>query len=204
MPGSFPRASQTAAHLSFITGPWGSCYSGAILQMRKQQHRGSGERDRRLDPGCWSQIQEERGARRCYTNKWKSRMGRLPEIRGLETHLLPSLNAKSLTESHIWAVSSLGFLSTLPFPRSPYLWEQQKWCSRRTLGPAAGSRTGRKLLSFYPSQPMPGGRRPVWAFCLVTKLCLTLCGPADYTPPGFSVHAILQARILEWVAMPLL
>jgi len=24
----------------------------------------------------------------------------------------------------------------------------------------------------------------------------------DYSPPGFSVHGILQARILEWVAMP--
>jgi len=24
----------------------------------------------------------------------------------------------------------------------------------------------------------------------------------DYSPPGFSVHGISQARILEWVAMP--
>ena len=30
----------------------------------------------------------------------------------------------------------------------------------------------------------------------------TLCEPMDYSPPGFSVHGILQARILEWVAMP--
>ena len=32
--------------------------------------------------------------------------------------------------------------------------------------------------------------------------CLTLCDPVDYSPPGSSVHGILQARILEWVAMP--
>ena len=32
--------------------------------------------------------------------------------------------------------------------------------------------------------------------------CPTLCGPMDYCPPGSSVHGILQARILEWVAMP--
>ena len=32
--------------------------------------------------------------------------------------------------------------------------------------------------------------------------CLTLCYPVDCSPPGFSVHGILQARILEWVAMP--
>ena len=31
--------------------------------------------------------------------------------------------------------------------------------------------------------------------------CLTLCKTVDYSPPGFSVHGILQARILEWVAV---
>ena len=39
----------------------------------------------------------------------------------------------------------------------------------------------------------------MYLFCLekvkVTQLCLTLYDPADYT-----VHGILQARILEWVA----
>ena len=37
-----------------------------------------------------------------------------------------------------------------------------------------------------------------------TKLlqsCLTFCNPMDYSPPGSSVHGILQARILEWVAI---
>ena len=33
------------------------------------------------------------------------------------------------------------------------------------------------------------------------QLCLTLCNPMDYSPPGSSVHGILQTRILEWVAM---
>ena len=32
--------------------------------------------------------------------------------------------------------------------------------------------------------------------------CPTLCNPTDCSPPGPSVHGILQARILEWVAMP--
>ena len=36
---------------------------------------------------------------------------------------------------------------------------------------------------------------------LVTQLCLTLCDPMDCSPPGSSVHGILQARILEWVAI---
>ena len=34
------------------------------------------------------------------------------------------------------------------------------------------------------------------------QLCLTLCDPMDCSPPGSSVHGILQARILEWVAIP--
>ena len=37
--------------------------------------------------------------------------------------------------------------------------------------------------------------------CLVTQSCLTLCDPMGCSPPGSSVHGILQARILEWVAM---
>ena len=35
----------------------------------------------------------------------------------------------------------------------------------------------------------------------VTKSCPTLGGPVDHSPPGSSVHGILQARILEWVAI---
>ena len=37
---------------------------------------------------------------------------------------------------------------------------------------------------------------------LVTQLCLTLCVPMDCSPPGSSVHGILQARILHWVTIP--
>ena len=36
---------------------------------------------------------------------------------------------------------------------------------------------------------------------LVAQLCLPLCSAMDCNPPGSSVHAILQARILEWIAI---
>ena len=36
----------------------------------------------------------------------------------------------------------------------------------------------------------------------ITQPCLTLCDPMDYSLPGFSVCGTLQARILEWVAIP--
>ena len=34
------------------------------------------------------------------------------------------------------------------------------------------------------------------------QLCLTLCNPMDCSLPGSSVHGILQAGILQWVAIP--
>ena len=34
------------------------------------------------------------------------------------------------------------------------------------------------------------------------QLCPALCDPVNFSLPGLSVHGILQARILEWVAMP--
>ena len=36
---------------------------------------------------------------------------------------------------------------------------------------------------------------------LVAQSCPTLCDPMDSSPPGSSVHGVLQARILEWVAI---
>ena len=38
---------------------------------------------------------------------------------------------------------------------------------------------------------------------LVAQLCLTLCDPMDHSLSSSSVHGILQARILEWVAISL-
>ena len=40
------------------------------------------------------------------------------------------------------------------------------------------------------------------ACVLVAQSCPALCYPTDCSPPGFSVHGILQARILECIAIP--
>ena len=40
-----------------------------------------------------------------------------------------------------------------------------------------------------------------WKWKLVTQSCPTLCYPMDSSPPGSAVHGILQARVLEWVAI---
>ena len=41
----------------------------------------------------------------------------------------------------------------------------------------------------------------MWMHAKLLQLCLTLCNLMDWSLPGFSVHGILQARILEWVAI---
>ena len=46
---------------------------------------------------------------------------------------------------------------------------------------------------------------PSWSIFKAVRVCAqshtTLCDPIDCSPPGSSVHGILQARILEWVAI---
>ena len=37
--------------------------------------------------------------------------------------------------------------------------------------------------------------------CRCAYLCLTLCDPMDCSQPGSSVHGVVLARILEWVAI---
>ena len=59
-----------------------------------------------------------------------------------------------------------------------------------------------------PGQCMPKlTKSGVSAHCLPSAdrqkvvSCPTLCEPMDWSSPGSSVHAILQARILDWVAI---
>ena len=58
--------------------------------------------------------------------------------------------------------------------------------------------THRRKLILYP----PKVYRGVQVFLLVTQSCLTLCNPRDCSLLGSSVHGILQARTLEWIAIP--
>ena len=53
----------------------------------------------------------------------------------------------------------------------------------------------------WPSALDTGFSKVMEYMCLVTQSCLTLCDPLDCSPPGSSVHGILQARILELVAV---
>ena len=55
------------------------------------------------------------------------------------------------------------------------------------------------LLSYW--SPIVGIKQVKWKV-LIAQSCPTLCDPMDCSLPGSSVHGILQARMLEWVAMP--
>ena len=52
------------------------------------------------------------------------------------------------------------------------------------------------LVSLYPSQDVV-----CVCECMLAQSCPTFCNLMDCMPPGFSIHGILQGRILEWVAM---
>ena len=53
--------------------------------------------------------------------------------------------------------------------------------------------------SWFRVRALESGVR-AWAKSL--QLCPTVCDPVDCSPPGSSVHGILQARTLEWVVSP--
>ena len=63
------------------------------------------------------------------------------------------------------------------------------FCLKRQLG----------IISIFKSSPSV--LSCVQVQMLVTQWCWILCNPIDCSPPGSSVHGILQARILEWVAI---
>ena len=60
----------------------------------------------------------------------------------------------------------------------------------------------------FPNFPfLEQGHMRLVCMCMCTcarllQSCLTLCYPMDCSPPGSTVHRILQAKIVEWVAIP--
>ena len=66
------------------------------------------------------------------------------------------------------------------------------------------SQTGAKRVSLARRHVHPQGQQAVvWDVVgTVAQLCPTLCNPMDCSPPGFSVHGILQASIPGWGHLP--
>ena len=107
----------------------------------------------------------------------------------------------SITVSHSWHHSmGMGYKAPLLGSLGNYI-----PCSWTPSGPVfmaphKDRRSGRSIHRAYPDNNtcFPG-----FLFCtyMHAQSCLTLCDPVDCSLPSFSVHGILQARILEWVTI---
>ena len=71
-------------------------------------------------------------------------------------------------------------------------------CEARALGMQASVAVARLLYSVGSIVVAQELSCPV----LVAQLCPTLWDPMDWSPPGPFVHGILQAKTLQWVAIP--
>ena len=79
-------------------------------------------------------------------------------------------------------------------------WWREKWMLiwRWCWWPVGG---GGQFISCYVA--VPSGSPHVSSLPYsVTQLCLTLCDPMDYSPPGSSGYGIFQAGILQWLSFP--
>ena len=103
--------------------------------------------------------------------------------------------------SHVWLFATLWTI-TLQAPLSVEFFRQE-YCSALPF-PTPGV-LPHPVFPAYPA--LTGGvfTRATWEKkekeSKVAQLCLTLGDPLDCSLPGSSVHGILQARILEWVAI---
>ena len=99
-----------------------------------------------------------------------------------------------------------------PTGREPQLLNEAALCPALcSLGTWREHTQGRQLLALGPNSALSRRgthcRKMVSTPCQTTRVCsvaqscLTLCDPIECRPPGSSVHEILQARILEWVAI---
>ena len=89
-------------------------------------------------------------------------------------------------------------------------WAPELICSLACTAQRAGLVSRSRLLGvfglkrFYnhgPLQSKEVGIQPEREVCSVAQLCPTLCHPMECSPPGSSVHGILQAGILGWITM---
>ena len=92
------------------------------------------------------------------------------------------------------------------FWKSPLNWNWSYHSeSTGSLSSNRQKKLGKTFLIFFPLYVSL--RKMKWKLVLFIllgqfKLGYTLCKPTDCSPPGSSVHGVLQAGILEWVAIP--
>ena len=120
----------------------------------------------------------------------------------------PTLQADSLPAEPPGKPKNTG-VGSLSLQQQIFLTQESNWgllCRRRILYQLSYQRSPEK--QDWPASPTPGELRSSCSSGFhscsmsVAQSCPTPCDPMDCSPPGSSVHRSLQARILEWVAIP--
>ena len=88
-------------------------------------------------------------------------------------------------------VSSPGSVTSGPLTALPYAWDVAGGAESVWAGPTRGAGTVSKVSTV----------ECIWPKSMCPPSCPTLCNPMAHSPPGSSIHGILQARILEWVVI---
>ena len=119
-----------------------------------------------------------------------------------------NLNSRACAQllSHVWlfviprTVARQAPLS-MGFPRQEH-WSGLPCPSGNIPNPGIEPASPALAAGFFTTEPP--GKSYVTAYVHAKSLqsCPTLCDPMDCSPPGSVVHGILQARTLEWVALP--
>ena len=113
-----------------------------------------------------------------------------------------------LKPSTVWiTTNSQKFLKRLEYQTTlPVLWEIWMPTKKQQLEQNMKQQTGwnweRSLTRLFIATLLIWLTRSVSCAVLNRSSCPTLCELMDCSLPGSSIHGILQARILEWVAMP--
>ena len=99
---------------------------------------------------------------------------------------------ESATGAHVFPIQN-----PLPIPSPRVIPVHQPWapclmwlCFYYSLNIIVSWLVNRKIIELYITKESE-----------VAKSCPTLCNPMDCSPPGSSLHGILQARVLEWVVI---
>ena len=148
------------------------------LSQRRTQHRWE-----RLQRPLWIMTQfegviqhptdDENGDLHVQSTDLQNHTGDCPQDPSAETNLIPCLSYQG----------GLFKARTLSLERNSYIYILLWWAT------------------WNQTRSEKGMYLVLSEWVAVAEPCLTLCDPMDCSLAGFSIHGILQARILEWVAI---
>ena len=121
----------------------------------------------------------------------------LPQHLGPRSFLVSSIPSSVPSDSLSPSSGKRAQLPQPPVSSLPPLLQAQSPSPRRNLGFPSGRRREPETTHLAPTSVLcvPKSKSEV------VQSCLTVSDPMDCNPPGSSIHGILEARVLEWVAI---